>query len=95
MSRFITYVNTSKSHFLPIRTIVRELYELQSDCKLSKDLDEPLKNADVKKIRNYEKQQAVLSVIMEREESSERVEMLIYKSAFKSLCKITVQILQN
>lgn len=56
LSTFIAYVNTVKSHFPRQRKIVREMYQVQSDCKLLKDIDESLENVDVDKLREYGKQ---------------------------------------
>ncbi|CAH0729732.1 unnamed protein product, partial [Brenthis ino] len=85
---FLININTFKPHFPRLRTISREMYQIQSISNLLKDIDASLEKSDVEKIKKYGKQQNIGSIAMENEESHEILEDEVidkHKAAFKSL----------
>ncbi|CAG4976487.1 unnamed protein product [Parnassius apollo] len=88
MLECLNYIKLLKAHFLRLRTISREIYQVQSIFNILKDIDELLEKCDVERIKEHGKQQKAGSIIVESEESQEIVEDNVidkHKAAFKSL----------
>ncbi|CAG4941381.1 unnamed protein product [Parnassius apollo] len=86
----INFINNVKSHFPHLRTIIREIYQIHSDCKLLLDIDDSWASGNVDKLMELGKQPTVGSAIVGRTPDSEIVEDEIIKSnkvAFKLFSK--------
>ncbi|CAK1589168.1 unnamed protein product [Parnassius mnemosyne] len=89
----VNFINNVKSHFPHLRTIIREIYQIHSDCKLLLDIDNSLATGNVDKLMELEKQPTVGSAVVERTPDNEIVEDEIIKSnkvAFKLFSKKSV-----
>lgn len=85
---YLNYINTIKAHFPRLRTISREIYQVQSIFNILKDIDKSLEKSDVEKIKEHGKHQKVGIMVVESKESQEIAEDEIidkHKAAFKSL----------
>lgn len=91
----IHFINNVKSHFPHLRTIMREIYQMHSDCKLLLDIDDSLASGNVDKLMELGKQPTVEGAFVERIPDSEIVKDEIIKSnkvAFKLFSKKSVNI---
>lgn len=86
----INFINNVKLHFPHLRTIIREIYQIHSGCKLLLDIDDSLVSGNVNKLMELGKQPTIGSAVVERTPDSEIVEDEIIKSikvAFKLFSK--------
>lgn len=86
----ISYINNVKSHSPRLRTLIREMYQLQSDCDTLKKIDSALKTVNVDKIKELGENHVPGSVAVESLEHQEIIEDSIikeFKDGFKLLSK--------
>ncbi|CAG5034253.1 unnamed protein product [Parnassius apollo] len=70
----INFINNVKLHFPHLRTIIREIYQIHSDCKLLLDIVDSLASGNVDKLLELGKQPTVGSAVVGRTPDSEIVE---------------------